>query len=189
VSAIRMARREHGYQGPNEPGSGLRAPGSRTPPIVGCSQGPEFVPSTCLLGQSANIPMQGDQEGRCRGRLTWCDRSEMMRDLLQRADLRLPAEYVQPADGSWLRHATGALMGRYRSCRMTNQHRARLTPTTPPKRTQSPATSAGATSTPNPNDTSPSTPRSADPITYPTLLDEALAARPIRHCEGGPGVY
>jgi hypothetical protein len=29
-----------------------------------------------------------------------------------------------------------------------------------------------------PNDTSPSTPRSADPITYPTLLDEALATGP-----------
>ena len=39
----------------------------------------------------------------------------------------------------------------------------------------------------NPNDTSPSTPRSADPITYPTLLDEALA--PDLYAQPGAPLY
>src|SRR6185503_1832880 len=51
---------------------------------------------------------------------------------------------------------------------------AATTPPTPPKRPRSPATSAGPTAAPDPNSSSPSAPRSADPITYPTLLDAAL---------------
>src|SRR5436305_10325323 len=47
----------------------------------------------------------------------------------------------------------------------------------PPRRPPSPATSAGATATATPTATSPSTPRSADRITYPTLLDTALGVR------------
>jgi len=53
--------------------------------------------------------------------------------------------------------------------RLPLPHRARKPP--------SPATSAGATAAPSPNATSPSAPRSADPITYLTLRDAALALR------------
>jgi DDE superfamily endonuclease len=53
---------------------------------------------------------------------------------------------------------------------------AATTPPTPRKRPRSPATSAGPTSTPHPSNASPSAPRSADPITYPTLPDAALVS-------------
>src|SRR5690349_9267680 len=61
----------------------------------------------------------------------------------------------------------------------TSPSTAATTPPTPPKRPRSPATSAGPTAAPDPSSSSPSAPRSADPITYPTLLDAALASHPI----------
>ena len=64
----------------------------------------------------------------------------------------------------------------------TSPSTAATTPPTPRKRPRSPATSAGPTSTPTRSGASPSTPRSADPITYPTLPDAALAGSP----PGGP---
>jgi hypothetical protein len=48
------------------------------------------------------------------------------------------------------------------------------TQTTPPKSTPTAATSDGETKPLCPNGTSPSDPKSAHPITYPTPLDEAL---------------
>src|SRR4051812_49856745 len=46
----------------------------------------------------------------------------------------------------------------------------------PPRSSRSPATSAGPTGIRPRSGGSPSTPRSADPITYPTLRDAALVA-------------
>ncbi|MGW0252754.1 LysR substrate-binding domain-containing protein, partial [Nocardia goodfellowii] len=45
------------------------------------------------------------------------------------------------------------------------------------------------TSTPNPNATSPSTPRSGCPITYRRLLDEALAEETLLVIDGLPGYF
>lgn len=47
-------------------------------------------------------------------------------------------------------------------------------PPTPTRKPPSPTTSTGTTAAPNPDATSPRTPRSADPMTYPTLRDAAL---------------
>ncbi len=76
-----------------------------------------------------------------------------------------------PTHASWLNW----IESEFTAC-ATSPSTAATTPPTPHKKQRSPATSAGPTATPARSDASHPSPRSADPITYRTLHDEALAS-------------
>ncbi len=116
----------------------------------------------------AASPLAWRQALRHRRQLSPHKRAEV-RDWAAAHDVEL---VFLPTYSSWLNWIESEFAAmRYFELNRTD-HRS-PTSRTPP----SAPTSAGAASTPNSNETSPSTPRSGDRITYRRLLDEALEQR------------